>query len=87
MTPANYVTIGTTIILTFLILVQTRGASLGAGLGGGDSGLGRGGGDLGGRSGAGEGEDDYESADDVFHNRYPKSCISTGRFCWTGSMD
>ena len=35
MTPANYVTIGTTIILTFLILVQTRGASLGAGLGGG----------------------------------------------------
>lgn len=35
MTPANYVTIGTMIVLTFLILVQTRGASLGAGLGGG----------------------------------------------------
>lgn len=35
MTPANYVTIGTTVILTLLILVQTRGASLGAGLGGG----------------------------------------------------
>jgi preprotein translocase subunit SecG len=35
MTPANYITIGTMIVLTFLILVQTRGASLGAGLGGG----------------------------------------------------
>lgn len=35
MTPANYITIGTAIILTLLILVQTRGASLGAGLGGG----------------------------------------------------
>ncbi|MGH7238073.1 MAG: preprotein translocase subunit SecG [Candidatus Saccharimonadales bacterium] len=30
----NYLTIITTIILTILILVQTRGASLGAGLGG-----------------------------------------------------
>ena len=29
----NYVTIATTLILTLLILVQTRGASLGAGLG------------------------------------------------------
>jgi preprotein translocase subunit SecG len=29
----NYVTIGTTVLLTLLILVQTRGASLGAGLG------------------------------------------------------
>lgn len=29
----NYVTIATTVILTLLILVQTRGASLGAGLG------------------------------------------------------
>ena len=29
----NYVTIGTTLLLTLLILVQTRGASLGAGLG------------------------------------------------------
>jgi preprotein translocase subunit SecG len=29
----NYVTIGTTVLLTFLILIQTRGASLGAGLG------------------------------------------------------
>lgn len=35
MTIANYVTIGSTFLLTFLILVQTRGASLGAGLGGG----------------------------------------------------
>ncbi len=33
MTPANYVTIGSTIVLTLLVLVQTRGASLGAGLG------------------------------------------------------
>ncbi len=31
----NYVTIGSTIVLTILILIQTRGASLGAGLGGG----------------------------------------------------
>lgn len=31
----NYVTIGSMIILTILILLQTRGASLGAGLGGG----------------------------------------------------
>lgn len=31
----NYVTIGTMFLLTILILVQTRGASLGAGLGGG----------------------------------------------------
>jgi preprotein translocase subunit SecG len=30
----NYITIGTTVLLTLLILVQTRGASLGAGLGG-----------------------------------------------------
>lgn len=31
----NYVTIISMIILTILILIQTRGASLGAGLGGG----------------------------------------------------
>lgn len=31
----NYVTIVSMILLTILILVQTRGASLGAGLGGG----------------------------------------------------
>lgn len=31
----NYVTIGTMLFLTVLILIQTRGASLGAGLGGG----------------------------------------------------
>ena len=31
----NYVAIGSMIIMTLLILVQTRGASLGAGLGGG----------------------------------------------------
>jgi preprotein translocase subunit SecG len=31
----NYVTIGSALFLTLLILVQTRGASLGAGLGGG----------------------------------------------------
>jgi len=30
----NYVTIGSMLLLTLLILVQTRGASLGAGLGG-----------------------------------------------------
>lgn len=29
----NYVTIATTVIMSLLILVQTRGASLGAGLG------------------------------------------------------
>lgn len=31
----NYITIITAIFLTILILIQTRGASLGAGLGGG----------------------------------------------------
>jgi preprotein translocase subunit SecG len=31
----NYITIGTALFLVFLILIQTRGASLGAGLGGG----------------------------------------------------
>ncbi len=31
----NYVTIASMILLTILILIQTRGASLGAGLGGG----------------------------------------------------
>lgn len=31
----NYITIASTLLLTLLILVQTRGASLGAGLGGG----------------------------------------------------
>jgi preprotein translocase subunit SecG len=31
----NYVTIGSSIVLAVLVLVQTRGASLGAGLGGG----------------------------------------------------
>ena len=31
----NYITIGSVIPMTFLILIQTRGASLGAGLGGG----------------------------------------------------
>lgn len=30
----NYITIATTVLLTILILVQTRGASLGSGLGG-----------------------------------------------------
>jgi preprotein translocase subunit SecG len=30
----NYLTIGSMILLTILILIQTRGASLGAGLGG-----------------------------------------------------
>ncbi len=30
----NYITLATVIMLTILILVQTRGASLGAGLGG-----------------------------------------------------
>ena len=32
----NYITTGSMLLLTLLILVQTRGASLGAGLGGGD---------------------------------------------------
>jgi len=31
----NYITIGSAIVLSILVLVQTRGASLGAGLGGG----------------------------------------------------
>ncbi|HKR81596.1 MAG TPA: preprotein translocase subunit SecG [Candidatus Saccharimonadales bacterium] len=31
----NYITIGSVLLLTLLVLVQTRGASLGAGLGGG----------------------------------------------------
>lgn len=31
----NYITIGSAIFMIFLILIQTRGASLGAGLGGG----------------------------------------------------
>lgn len=31
----NYITIGSMAFLTLLILIQTRGASLGAGLGGG----------------------------------------------------
>lgn len=31
----NFVTIGSAILLTILILVQTRGATLGAGMGGG----------------------------------------------------
>ncbi|HSX24160.1 MAG TPA: preprotein translocase subunit SecG [Candidatus Saccharimonadales bacterium] len=31
----NYVTIGSMALLTILILIQTRGASLGAGMGGG----------------------------------------------------
>lgn len=31
----NYVTIASMVIMTILILIQTRGASLGAGLGGG----------------------------------------------------
>jgi len=34
MTTWNYVTIATSLLLTILILIQTRGASLGAGLGG-----------------------------------------------------
>ena len=29
----NYITIGSVLLMTFLILIQTRGASLGAGLG------------------------------------------------------
>jgi preprotein translocase subunit SecG len=31
----NYITIGSMALMTILILIQTRGASLGAGLGGG----------------------------------------------------
>lgn len=31
----NYITIGSMLLLSLLILIQTRGASLGAGLGGG----------------------------------------------------
>lgn len=31
----NYIAIGSMILMTLLILIQTRGASLGAGLGGG----------------------------------------------------
>ncbi|MEI7632089.1 MAG: preprotein translocase subunit SecG [bacterium] len=31
----NYITIGSSILMAILVLVQTRGASLGAGLGGG----------------------------------------------------
>lgn len=31
----NYISIGSVVLLTLLILLQTRGASLGAGLGGG----------------------------------------------------
>ena len=30
----NYLTIGSAVFMTFLVLIQTRGASLGAGLGG-----------------------------------------------------
>ncbi|MFO0781582.1 MAG: preprotein translocase subunit SecG [Candidatus Saccharimonadales bacterium] len=30
----NYITIASTVLMVFLILIQTRGASLGAGLGG-----------------------------------------------------
>lgn len=33
MTIYNYITIGSVLLMTFLILIQTRGASLGAGLG------------------------------------------------------
>lgn len=35
MTIGNYITIASALIVTFLVLIQTRGASLGAGLGGG----------------------------------------------------
>ncbi len=31
----NYITLGSMVLVTILILIQTRGASLGAGLGGG----------------------------------------------------
>lgn len=34
MTVANYITFGSAVLLIILILIQTRGASLGAGLGG-----------------------------------------------------
>lgn len=34
MTIFNYITIGSALLMTVLILVQTRGASLGAGIGG-----------------------------------------------------
>lgn len=34
MTIYNYITLGSVALLIFLILIQTRGASLGAGLGG-----------------------------------------------------
>jgi protein translocase SecG subunit len=33
MTIANWVTVGSALLLTLLVLIQTRGASLGAGLG------------------------------------------------------
>ncbi|MBA2279228.1 preprotein translocase subunit SecG [Candidatus Saccharibacteria bacterium] len=35
MTIANYVTIISAVLVTILIMIQTRGASLGAGMGGG----------------------------------------------------
>jgi len=35
MTIANYITIVSAVLATLLVLVQTRGASLGAGMGGG----------------------------------------------------
>lgn len=35
MTIYNYVTIGSVVLLIILVLIQTRGADLGAGLGGG----------------------------------------------------
>jgi preprotein translocase subunit SecG len=35
MTTLNYVAIGSMLLMSILILIQTRGASLGAGLGGG----------------------------------------------------
>ncbi len=35
MTLLNYITIASAVLLSILILIQTRGASLGAGLGGG----------------------------------------------------
>lgn len=35
MTIGNYITIGSAVFVALLILLQTRGASLGAGLGGG----------------------------------------------------
>lgn len=35
MTIWNYITVATALVATLLILIQTRGASLGAGLGGG----------------------------------------------------